>query len=377
MWKVCGTLADMRERTADTNPGQPDTNPGQPDSRTAAPARRRGADTLRYIPPVAALGTAFVLQVILITDTVGSALADRQADSDWRWFAFVVAGLLGLSVASCVEGGAAYLLHLYDKHLLAGDSVWLLRLAMVVYVTGSAAAVHWWTGHRGLPEVVSWLLAGMSASALFLWSRGSRWQQREEMRAAGQLDRAMPRLSVAAKVWHPWRWLVTTYLVSWEPVRTTDEARVRYEQWRTRPHWWRRKGRTADSPLPVRKEANTPQAVRNETNTPQAGQVSDADHKVVPFTSSPVRRPRTRTAASPAADMPTVEQLADTLSAKHPGQYVGTPTAVNTLRQVYGSCSKDRAIAAKDIHNARRDRTGTGQAGEDDDKERSVVEVSA
>jgi hypothetical protein len=32
---------------------------------------------------------------------------------------------------------------------------------------------------------------------------------------------------------HPVRWMVTLYLVSWEPAVTTDEARQRYEAWAT------------------------------------------------------------------------------------------------------------------------------------------------
>lgn len=218
-------LSVMTEQTANADTGR------QADSAQQT-ATRTPADRLRYVPPVAALGTAFVLQVIVITDTVGEALAKRTPSADWDWTGYLFAALLGIAVASCAEGGAAYLMDLYDRHLLARDSVWVLRLAMVGYVTGSALVIHWWTDHRGLPTVVSWLLAGMSASALFLWSRGSRWRNREAMRAAGQLDPAMPRLSMQAKLLHPIRWAITLWLVSWEPAETTDDARARYQQWK-------------------------------------------------------------------------------------------------------------------------------------------------
>jgi hypothetical protein len=197
-----------------------------------------GTDRLRLVPPVAALGTAFVVQTVAVTDVVGGALAGALTGSPVHWLAthawlgYATALLLGIAVACCFEGGGAYLMDLYDKHLMARDSVWVLRLAMLVYVSGSAAAIHWWTSHRHLPEVTSWLLAGMTASALFLWSRGSRWRNREAMRAAGQLDPALPKLPAAAKFWHPIRSLNTVRLVSWEPVATTDEARTRYDTWR-------------------------------------------------------------------------------------------------------------------------------------------------
>lgn len=195
-----------------------------PEPSTEQPSR----DLLRYVAPVAALGTAFVLQTVAVTDVLGSALAER-AGTAWM---YVPALLLGLAVASCVEGGAAHVMDLYDRHLLARDSVWVLRLAMVAYVVASGAVIHWWADQRQLPAEMSWLLAGMSGSALLLWSRSSRWRHREAMRAAGQLDPALPRLPVAAKLLHPWRSLVTLWLISWEPVATTDEARARYEQWR-------------------------------------------------------------------------------------------------------------------------------------------------
>lgn len=339
----------MTEQTPDT------TNPGQPPDTT------RRADILRYIPPVTALGTAFVLQTILVTDTVGTALAHRYPDTaSWPWY--LTAALLGVSVASCVEGGAAYLLDLYDKHLLARDSVWVLRLAMVAYVSASAAAIHWWTGERHLPSEVGWMLAGMSASALFLWSRGSRWRYRVQMRAAGQLDVSMPRLSVAAKVMHPVRWLITLYLVSWEPVSTTAEARARYEQWRTGPHWWTRGQR--------RTVTTAAHSIRRDV------QVASADSTVVPIRSAGSRRkPVSRTADSGAGPA-TIEQLADTLREHHGDRPLGRPTASEILRQVYGSCATDRALAAKDLHNERVNRGhATSTTDGPDDPKRAPVEV--
>lgn len=202
-------------------------------------------DRLRFVPPVAALGTAFVLQVVVITDTVGTAMAVLYPEAG-AW-PYIAAGLLGVAVASCAEGGAAYLMDLYDKHLLARDSVWLLRLAMIAYAVGSGLAIHWWTGHRGLPTIISWLLSGMTGSALFLWARGARWRNRKQMLEAGQIDPALPRLPMSAKGLHPVRWAVTLWLISWNPVATTDQARARYDEWRDR-----RTGRTARTELYVR-----------------------------------------------------------------------------------------------------------------------------
>jgi hypothetical protein len=209
------------------------------------------------------------VQTVAVTDVVGGALASALTRSPVPWFAahawlgYLAALLLGIAVASCFEGGGAYLMDLYDKHLMARDSVWVLRLAMLIYVSGSAYAIHAWTTHRHLPEATSWLMAGMTASALFLWSRGSRWRNREAMRAAGQLDPALPKLPAAAKLWHPIRSLNTARLVSWEPVATTDEARAVYDAWKAT------RSRTANPPTPANLKPTTPTStIPRPTTTP-------------------------------------------------------------------------------------------------------------
>ncbi len=212
-----------------TSVRQPDATP------SGTVTKKTTSDWLRYIPPGAALGSAFILQIVAVTDLLGGVLADRF-DSAW---AYLPAALFGLAVAASIEGGAAYLMDLYDKHLIARDGTLWLRILMVAYVAGSAAAIHWWADFRGLPTIMSWLLAAMSASALFLWSRGSRWKNREVMRASGQIDPALPRLPMAAKIMHPWRSLVTMWLIAWEPAPTTTAARARYQAWKSR-----RDGRT-------------------------------------------------------------------------------------------------------------------------------------
>ncbi|HEX5543655.1 MAG TPA: hypothetical protein VFX60_19230 [Micromonospora sp.] len=224
--------------TAKPVAAKPAAKPVEPKVRSAR---------IRYVAPVAALGTAAVLQIAVFTDTVGGRVAKAMAGSDvsavsgHTWAGYVAGMLLGVAVAMCAEGGAAHLMHLYDQHLLARDSTGLLRLGMLAYVAGSAALIHWWLNKHQFPTEIAWVLAGMTGSSLFLWSRTSRWRHRVAMREAGQLDPALVRLPLAAKALHPFRWLVTLYLVSWEPAATTDDARARYDAWRAGPHWWQSK----------------------------------------------------------------------------------------------------------------------------------------
>ncbi len=440
-------ITTPRAKTAARTSGQRTADSGH----MSAVQPGRTARALRYIPPAAALGTAFVLQVVAVTDLLGTALADRF-HTGW---AYIPALLFGLSVAAGMEGGAAYLMDLYDKHLLARDNTWLLRASMVAYVAASAVGLHWWADHRGLPTVMSWLLAGMSASALFLWSRGSRWHNREAMRAAGQIDPALPRLPAGAKVLHPVRWLVTLWLISWNPAMTTAEARARYQAWQDR-----RSGRTArteeyvqsmidvavESIAAVRMELVAEvEAMREaalaevaERHAAAAGQVADlsasteakvaatlsavqaqadsirADAELYAATirtaaeenaqavrrtaenlyadavrvqaeadslkaaaertadtSRPVRlvasngqrRTANRTAA-PVRGEVSVADLADTLDAAFRDRVPGRPAAMAKLREVYGSCSNERAREAISELSARRE----SQAADDEER---------
>lgn len=199
-----------------------------------APATPLQLGRLRLIPPVASLGLSAIMQVIIVTDVLGHSLIARyDTNADNRGAFFAVAFFFGIGIACALEGAAAYLLDLYRKHLLARDSVFTLRLLLIAYVGGSGALIHWWTGNPKvepghLPWVLATVLSVLAGSSVLLWIMGSKWENRERMRANGQLDPAMPRLSTPAKLFHPVRWVKTMWLVSWEPAETAEEARARY-----------------------------------------------------------------------------------------------------------------------------------------------------
>lgn len=191
---------------------------------------------VRNIAPIAALGTAAVMQVVVFTDTFGGRLAAAMAThpGSWAaghtWIGYLAGLLLGIAVAACAEGGAAHLMSLYERHLLARDATGLLRIGMLAYVGGSAWLIHWWLDQHQYPAEIAYALAAMTGSAIFLRTRASWWRNRVAMRAAGQLDQAMPKMPLAAKIMHPLRWIQTQYAISWDPVATTAEARERYAE---------------------------------------------------------------------------------------------------------------------------------------------------
>lgn len=216
--------ADRPDQTTQTEQQTTD----QPD-QTDQPAFKTGLSNLRFLPPIASLGLSAIMQVIIVTDLLGNALSDRY-ESMGQW-AFAIAGLFGLGIACALEGSAAYILDLYKKHLLARDSTIALRVLLIVYVSGSAALIHWWTDRRELPWELALVLSLLAGSSIVLWTMGSKWENRARMRENGQIDEALPRMSTSAKFWHPVRWIQTLWLTSWTPVQTTAEARERYAVW--------------------------------------------------------------------------------------------------------------------------------------------------
>lgn len=113
-----------------------------------------------------------------------------------------------------------------------------------------------------------------------------------------------------------------------------------------------------------------------EPTTPPPAEATtdgDQDAQVLPYRQASTRRrtqPTTRRATTPST--PTVDELVDTLCREHctpdhPAT-IGRPTALKTLRRVYGRCAVQRAGAAKDAHADRHATTGD-QPGDGDDQE--------
>lgn len=117
--------------------------------------------------------------------------------------------------------------------------------------------------------------------------------------------------------------------------------------------------------------ADTPPIETADTaaSAPDRGADREADRPADTGNVTPIAS-RTRRAGQ-AADT-SIERLADTLTKRFGPEYVGTPKALEELRRVYGSCSKDRAIAAKDIHNARREQADT-PASDDEPTDRAAA----
>lgn len=80
------------------------------------------------------------------------------------------------------------------------------------------------------------------------------------------------------------------------------------------------------------------------------------------------------------ADVP-IEDLADTLRRVFGNRTVGQPTAITELKRVHGSCSRKRAIDAKNLHNARvagqTDTPPVERVDSDDDQEREPALATA
>jgi hypothetical protein len=127
-------------------------------------------------------------------------------------------------------------------------------------------------------------------------------------------------------------------------------------------------------------DATTPATtvpVPERTTRPQPEPTTDGDQdaQVLPYRQASTRRQRRATTRRPASpSTPTVDEMATTLCREHCAPdhpvTIGRPTALTTLRRVYGTCSVQRAGAAKDAHTARHattdDQPGDGDGDGDD-----------
>lgn len=301
----------------------------------------------RALPPAAALTAAAALQVAAVTDLVGGAISHTTQSAR---IGYAAGFLFGALVAATFEGGAALLLDLYDRHLIAGDSVAGIKLAMIAWVAASAAGIHYWAAYRHIPGVLPWLLAAMSASALYMWAASARWKRREVMRASGLIDPAMPRLPAAAKLMHPIRWVRTMWLISWEPARSTDEARARYAA-----HVGAPTAGVVERPAITTQPHSDTHAITTQPHATQPptcaqGEPTTQDQ---PPTNPPTHDTETVTVTrtvteSVTTSRPTVEDLAAALrdAPELGGAIPGRPTALRILKGQFGSCSDERAKAA-------------------------------
>lgn len=76
----------------------------------------------------------------------------------------------------------------------------------------------------------------------------------------------------------------------------------------------------------------------------QLQRIADTLDRLAPTPEVPAR-------SMPPVPLPTLAELATTLYREFGPQRVGRPAAAAVLRRVHGSCSAERSVLAKDIHN--------------------------
>jgi hypothetical protein len=363
-----------------------------------------GGQPLRAVSgkPANVLGAAFYVVV------AGVALAGQALAAvhwlNWHW-------LPALAAVSALELGGIALAARADFRRRLNETAIASRLmsaAVAVF-----AVVFNWLGHQD--HLQGGFFAGMSALGYGVWLINAGDRRRDQLRAERKLPPTAPSYGLVQWLRQPWITRRARMLALVDPdlglYGSLDAARAAIRVERRNAAITRvldrmltedrealyaelavniydldaiavRIAATADyDGLAARIAAHlTPDRLtRGQTDTEPDSETkpaSDSDAEVVDLRDAGRRRrtePDSRQRTKPGTGgMPSVEKLADTLTAMHRGEYVGTPTALETLRKVYGSCSKDRAIEAKTIHNARRE-TQTGGESADDQKEDSLA----
>lgn len=394
----------MTNRTPDTDtPGQaPDTRrPAAGSSPRAVSGKAAGR-----------LGAAFYT-VVLATAWAGQTLAAVH----WLGVPWWIAAL----AVSALELGGVTLAARADYRRRLNESAIGARLLSAA-VAAFAVAFNW-LGHAD--HLQGAFFAGMSALGYGVWLINAGDRRRDQLRAEGKLPPPAPS-------YERWQWLREP-LVTWRArgMAKADPALGTYGSLTAARHTIRVERRTrAISKVLNRKvtAATGPAMADIAVNVYDLDEIAvrlaavadydgltaliaadltpdrltetapdtDADTEpedvtepspdtavnVVDLREAGQRRERRADShknGSTGGRTPTVQELADTLTAKHRGEYVGLPTALKTLKAKYGTCAKDRAIEAKEIHNARRERAQTsGGESADDPKERhdELVDVA-
>jgi hypothetical protein len=390
-------MGSVNERTpnADT-PGQgPDTRHPRTGTRARAVS---GKATNR-------LSAAFYA-VVLAVAWAGQTLAAVN----WLGVHWAIAG----AAVSALELGGITLAARADYRRRLNESALGARL-LSAGVAAFAVVFNWLGHHEDRRQAL--FFAGMSALGYLVWLINAGDRRRDQLRAEGKLPPPPPS-------YEKWQWLRHP-LVTWrarglakaDPTlgtygslraagqavqverRTTSISKVLHRKIRSAVD-----ARTADIAVSVydldevatRLKANadydhltaliaadlspdrlTGQAPAKSPDTDQKSSADtspDSDAEVVDLRDAGRRRRTStdtrKTTSANSGAAPTVQDLADTLTTVHKTDYVGTPTALKTLRAKYRTCSKERAIEAKEIHNARREKAQGGESA-DDQKEES------
>lgn len=391
-------MVAMTERTPDTD------TPGQaPDTR-----RPTRAVSPRAVSGKAAgyLGGAFYT-VVLATAWAGQTLAAvTWLDVPWP--------IAALAVSALELGGVALAARADFRRRLNETAVGARLLSAAV--AGFAVAFNW-LGHAD--HLQGAFFAGMSALGYGVWLINAGDRRRDQLRTEGKLPPPPPS-------YERWQWIQHP-LVTWRArgmakadpslgtygSLTAARQQIRVER-RTRAiaRVLNRKVADAAGPriadiavnvydldeiavrlagtadydgltaliaadlTPDRLTEPAPDTAATET-ADTTEPAADTGENVVDLRTAGQRRQRRTDSqsngASATGQTPTVQQLADTLTAKHGSEYVGLPTALKTLKAKYGTCAKDRAIKAKEIHNGRLEQRETQTSGgesADDPKER-------
>jgi hypothetical protein len=275
------------------------------------PVKRRRAvyltqEAIGLLPPLAALGLAGWLQ---------TEIAHAVLGLPWV-FAWVP--------AAAIEGAAAYCAVLYHRHLLAGDSAWSLRLAMLIYAGVSAGLLYWRSTQTGKPWEVAAAVGGLALSALYLWGRRARWMHRQELRRAGRLDKQAVRFSVL-------RWLMcpveTPGAFRFAVKHSIEDPTAALEQYRSRRT--RKPKRTPDpAPTAARPGTSAREAGGTSVAKPDPGPATPVESRLH-LVERPRRAPRAntvdledliRTAAGAFPDrLPKVREIEETLGVRSRG----------------------------------------------------------
>ena len=259
-----------------------DRNAWRAEVATAAKADRRHVDTERA--KVVAQRTVPYLPLVLVnTLAVFGQLGWGRANLD--------GGLLvAVLFAATMESIALFLAYYANRALARRDSANGLYAAAFA-VAGVVAWINYshYAGPDHTPTATAVAFALCSLSSPWLWRIHSRAENRDLLKAAGEIDSRAVKLSLARKVWHPVKsfgvirmaaWTgesnPAAAVAAWEAARADRKVRVTFER--------------------ARKQARRAESDSKEINSGPAPQVKKSTIKRPAHADGPGSGPRPRVA---------------------------------------------------------------------------------
>ena len=146
------------------------------------------------------------------------------------WGAYLADPFQQVLVAAVLESIAVYWAWQAHRARMANDSAFRPQLAAYLFAAGVGVLNYsHFCGPGWQPTVAAVTFGGMSVISPWLWASYSRRENRDELKARGDIEDHAVRLGATRWVWHAFRSFTVMWLATWDGVTRPAEAIALFE----------------------------------------------------------------------------------------------------------------------------------------------------